>query len=74
MNLVKNSAVTLAEARVELDKVPKIVEDEGSWFVDLLPLKGSLCNDDSRLGVQVRTNNVSLLSLSNGFTSHHNQI
>ena len=46
--------MTLASAKLSLDKVPEIVDDEGTWFVDLLPLKGNLCTCDSRIGVQVR--------------------
>lgn len=53
LSLGKKSVVTLAAARLQMDKVPKIVDDEGTWFVDLLPLTGSLCNPDSRLGVQL---------------------
>ena len=41
LSIGKHSVVTLASTKVALDAVPKILADEGAWFVEFLPLRGT---------------------------------
>ena len=45
--------MTLASTQLSLEKVPKIFEDEGTWFADFLQVEGTLCGPKSKLGVQL---------------------
>ena len=53
VSLGRHSIVTLASTKLNLGKVPRILADEGTWFAELLDLKGTSCGPKSRLGVQL---------------------
>ena len=53
LSIGKHSVVTLASTKVALDAVPKILADEGAWFVEFLPLRGTSCGPKSKIGVQL---------------------